>query len=470
MHFPEQSIVSAAKVAGATGAYDTDGNGQADFFTFCDSEGRIVRLGFGATREGNPEQTVDLVNLPREGRRHLVIILDGFGYSVVKALYDGGGLRMFHPPSRVIAPYPTLTDLALEDALGYIRCTGFEAKYYNRDEGRIVGGSWAYLRGANQPYNRLLDYRAGMTWDALGYVSPWKVFGKEVNDMARLMGRSERQELMGYLVSSAGISTAEGAEGQARALRLIDRLVHQAVWSSRGLMQVTLLSDHGHSYTPATRIAIDKYLKGKSWRLTDSPRRERDVAYVRFGLETYASFGCMRKAELANDLAECPGVTVASYAEGDTVVVRSPGGARAVLRKKAGRYRYDAQTGDPLKLLGVLATLRPDAEGFYDDRQVFAATADQEYPDPLERLWRAHFTVAEHVPDVIVSLANEYYSGAATFGRSVKVASTHGGLNRTNSTTFIMSTVGPLPPLMRSADIPVNMADLLHRPWPAVRP
>ena len=72
----------------------------------------------------------------------------------------------------------------------------------------------------------------------------------------------------------------------------------------------------------------------------------------------------------------------------------------------------------------------------------------------------------ECTPDVIVSLADECISGAAAFGGSVKVASTHGSLNRANSTTFIMSSLGPLPPLMRSADIPAAMAKVLGRSWP----
>ncbi len=470
MHFPAQTIASAAHTAAAVAAYDTDGDGAADFFTFAGPTGRITRLGYGQTPTGQAERIVDMDELAHTGRRHLVIILDGFGYEVIRNYYESRGLRLFHPPSRVIAPYPTLTDLAMEDVLGYVPCQAFEAKYYDRVRGRIVGGSWAYLGGANQPYNRLLAYRAKMIWDALGYVAPWKVFRKEVNDLARLLARSDRQELIAYLVSSAGISTADGAEGQTRALALVDRLVHQAIWSSRGLTQVTLLSDHGHSYTPGRPLALDKYLKAKGWRLTDAPRRDRDVAYVRFGLETYASFGCRRPAELAADLAECDGVTVASYAEGDSVIVRAGGGARAVIRKKADRYRYDAQVGDPLKLGGVLASLQADAEGFYDDRQVFAATADQEFPDALCRLWRAHFSLAQRVPDVIVSLANEYYSGSGSFGGMVKVASTHGSLNRANSTTFIMSTVGPLPPLMRSADIPTHMTALLGRPWPVTKP
>jgi len=470
MHFPEHSLDAAAGAAGAAAAYDVNGDGRADFFVFADSTGRITRLGYDPSATGKPQQIVELDKLPPAGRQHLVIILDGFGYEVIKRYYDAGGLRMFYPPSRVIAPYPTLTDLAIEDLLGYVPCRGFEAKYYDRKRGEIVGGSWAYLAGKNQPYDRLLDYRAGMLWDAIGYLHPKQVFGKEVNDLVRTVDRDkDRPELLAYMVSSAGIGTIYGAAGQEEALKVVDRLVYQLIWSSHGTIEVTLTADHGHSYTPSTLIPLDKYLKSKGWRVTDRPQGDKDVAYVRFGLETYACFGCHRPAELAADLAACPGVTVASYADGESVVVLTADG-RAVIRKKGDRYSYEASKGDPLKLKDILATLTPDAKGFYDDRQVFQAAGMAEYPDPLERLWRAHFSVAQNIPDVIISLEDKYYSGATTFSGAVKIASTHGGLNRSNSTTFLMSTVGPLPPLMRSADVPVRMTALLGRPWPAKTP
>ncbi len=123
--FPERSLTAAAQIAKASAAYDTDGDKQADFYTFTDPSGRVTRLGYGALVEGQPQQIVNLGELAFEGRRHLVVVLDGFGYHVVKDYYDSGGLRMFYPPSRVIAPYPTLTDLAMEDLLGYRALHGF---------------------------------------------------------------------------------------------------------------------------------------------------------------------------------------------------------------------------------------------------------------------------------------------------------------------------------------------------------
>jgi len=465
VHFPMDSMVEAARQFHAAGAYDTDGDGKADFFTYSDADGRINRIAY-SNGGGRPDAEVDLDAIPPQACRHLVIILDGFGYDVVKRHYDEGGLRLFHAPSRVVAPYPTMTDTSLEDALGYIPCRSFEALYYDHRRGELAGGSLAYLQGGNQPYNRLLQYRAGMIWDAIGYLYPWSVFGKEINDVKRRFDKAATQELIAYIVSSAGVGTRRGAEGQRQCLRRVDQLVHQVVWETRGLVKVTLLADHGHSYTPARRIPLEDHLGKKGWRIVDRLRKPKDVAYIRFGLETYASFATNEPAELAADLVAAEGVDLASYAQKDAVVVLGRDGGRAVIRQKAGKHKYEPAEGDPLKLKDVLAGLKADAEGYYDADALLAATVSHEYPAPLERLWRAHFGMVEDPADVIISLENRFFSGSTSFSGAVNVASTHGGFNNANSVTFIMSTAGALPAFMRSAEIPKNLREVLGTSFP----
>jgi len=450
-------------------AYDTDGDGRADYFTFSNEAGRTDRVAYDPTGSGTNPQIVQLDALPFAQCRHLVIVLDGVGYNVVKDLYDAGHLRLFHPPSRVIAPYPTLTDPCLEDLLGYVPVKGFEAAYYDHRAGRIAGGAGAYLRGENTPYNRLLHYRANMILDAIAYVLPWQVFGKEINDSKRLFDRRKTQEVLAYYVSSAGVGTSRGAEGHRRCLQKVEQLVNQVVWETRGLTKVTLLADHGHSYTPAKRIPLETHLKRRGWRLTERLRRPRDVAYVRFGLETYAALSTERPADLARDVVDCRGVELVSHAVKDGVLVRAPGDASAVITRKNGRFRYESRAGDPLKLRGILAKLPADGEGTYDADDLLKATARHVYPAPLQRLWRAHFALVEDPADVIVSLADESYSGSRGFARFAKVASTHGGLNHRNSTSFIMSTAGPLPDVMRARDVPKNMKKLTGADWPRGR-
>jgi len=469
--FPAEPVSAGAPglPAGAV-AYDTSGGGGADFALLAGPGGRADRIAY--LRDGNaPPEIVNLDYLPLGHCRHLIVILDGFGYDVVKGFRDSGGLRLFHAPSRVIAPYPTLTDPCIEDLLNYMPCPAFEAEYYDRVKGRHVGGDLAYLAGRNMPYNRLLNYRANTLLDAVMYLLPWDIYRHEIGSLKKTFDRRLTQQVLAYVVSSAGMGTKYGADGQRRCLRLLDRLILQIVQETHGLTKVTLLADHGHSYTPARRIPLEDYLKSRGWRLTETLRGPRDVDYIRFGLETYASFATNSPGELAADLVGCEGVELASCVGGDgnSVRVLAPGGASAVIARSGSGYCYRSE-GDPLKLEGILAKLHPDANGFYGADELLAATYMHEYPAPLQRLWRAHFGLVDHPPDVIISLRNGWFSGSAGLAAMARIASTHGGLNRTNSTTFIMSTAGPLPPVLRSRDVPAAMTALTGAPWPGRRP
>lgn len=463
--FPETTI---ARPDAASGALDVEGVGEVVLYT--NAAGRVDRIGRDIDGDGEVDEVVELDRRAAGPYRHLVLILDGVSYETIREYYEAGHFRVLHPPSRVVATYPTLTDLCMEDIFGYVPCDGFEAKYFSRRKNRLVGGSTAYLAGENEPYNRLLDYRANLIWDAIGYVKPWPVFEKEANDAKRGFDASGAQEYVAYFVSSAGVATRHGKEGQLRCLAFVERMVNQVVCESRGLTRVTLLADHGHTYTPAERIPLEQHLRERGWRLRNSLDDPEDVVYIRFGLETYASFAALRPAALAEDLVAAEGVELASYADGADVVVLAPGGQRAVIRHRDGRFAYEPASGDPLEIADALRTVQADADGYCDADALLAATADGRFPAPLQRLWRAHFDLVPNPPDVIVSLADEYYSGSRGFGKRVTIDSTHGGLNRANSVTFIMSSAGPLPPLLRSSDIPDAMRELLDVPrWPMQR-
>ena len=188
--------------------------------------------------------------------------------------------------------------------------------------------------------------------------------------------------------------------------------------------------------------------------------------YVRFGLETYASFATRKPAALAADLIACEGVELASYVDGKAVVVLGRDNGGAIINHKNGRYKYEARIGDPLKLDAVLAGLKADGDGYYGRDDLLAATVTHTYPAPLQRLWRAHFALVENPPDVIISLEDRFYSGSTSFAGAVHVASTHGSLNYSNSVTFIMSTAGAMPEFMRSADVPGHIKTLTGEPFP----
>ncbi len=465
---------------GVTGeGYDIDADGTADVFfqSGPDAAGRLVSVAYDRNEDGQPDSTIRLDSIPVDQCRHLVIILDGFNYDVVREYRNTQGLRLFHPPSKLVAPYPTMTDMCMEDILGFVPVKGFQAEYFNHRENRVVGGADEYLSGDNQPYNQLMHYRADLIVDAVAYLYPMKIFGHELDRVKETFDKRHRREVMTYLVSSAGVSTRDGKEGQFACLREVDRLVKQVVAETRGLTKITLLSDHGHSYTPAQPAKLDTFLKAKGWDVTDRLTDANDVVLVKFGLVTMAGLSTRRPRALAKDLAACPAVELVSVRGRENPssvrVYATPArkGAQpdeAIIRPaEAGRYIYEPVAGDPLELTDALKTLRADTLGSYDPNELLAATADAKYPAPLQRLWRAHFGLVENPPDVIVSLKPAFYNGSEALARWVDVNSTHGGLSRSESVTFIMSTIGPLPPVMRARDVPAVMRAALDRPrWP----
>jgi hypothetical protein len=460
--FPARPVHSDASGS----SWDTDGDGQADFFAYRTGP-TVDRIGYDHDADGRADRIVRIGGAPGPQTRHLVIILDGFAWQVVRDYRSQGRLGLFHPPSKVVAPYPTLTDLCLEDLLGWIPTAGFEAEYFDRQANRVVGGEWAYLQGHNSPYNQFFHYRANLLLDAVGYLWPRPVFRKEIHSIKRDFDASPSREFVAYVVSSAGISTKFGRAGQIEALAWVERLAWQVVQESQGLACVTVLSDHGHSYTPGERISLEAHLRQAGWRIRSRLEGPRDVVYIRFGLETYAGLYTRSPARLAGDCVQCDGVELASWVEQDAVLVASADGGRARIEKRDGRFRYTPVAGDPLALAEILAEM--GGNKFRHPDEMLAATVDHRYPAPLQRLWRAHFAQATNPPDVILSLGDGWYSGSRDFAGHVEIASTHGSLNRNNSVTFILSTAGPLPPVMRARDVAPALSRLLGRDWP-VRP
>ena len=119
---------------------------------------------------------------------------------------------------------------------------------------------------------------------------------------------------------------------------------------------------------------------------------------------------------------------------------------------------YDSRGGDPLKLAEIVERLRVEGkvsgDGEIAPDALFDATLDHDYPDPLARLWDAFHELVECPPDLIVNLRDGACYGSRFFHAMIgRVNSTHGSLNRASSTTFVLTTLGELPPAMRSRDV-----------------
>ena len=473
VRFPAAPLVTETTEAGLVESYDTDGDGRPDYFTTEDATGRVVRIAYDTTGDGKPDEFVDLDAMPLSECRHVIFVLDGVGYDTIEAFWRAGRLRLFYPPRRIISTFPPMTDLALADVFGTVRPEAYEAVHYDRREGRLVGGNADYLNFKNEAWARRMVYRTNSLVDPLAYLWPDAIFNSELGHFLRVFGRRDRMELPSYIVSIAGIGTRQGAAGQRKVLELMDRLVHQLVWRTRGLVKVTMLSDHGHTLVRAERVGFRPFLAEKGWRIVERLERPRDVVAIEYGFVTYAAFATRDRAGLAADLVGHPAVDLVTYDGGEAVVVEKPG-AKATIERRGRRYRYRATEGDPLELGPIVEKMKADgvldADLFADDAEWFKRTVIHRYPDPLQRLWRAFHGVVEQPADVVASLKENYFAGAEWRLLWVPfVASTHGDLARASSTAFIMSTAGPLlepDAAARTTDEPAIFEKLEGHAWP----
>ena len=442
--------------------YDHSGDGHADWCEHRDNNGLLCRLTGDGDGDGTFEQTIAWPpTATAEPLPQLVIILDSVPYEMVKQAWQHGRLRMFPPPSRIISPFPVMTDVALSDFFQVTPCPGIEAAYY--DGHQLTDGYDVYSRWANSCWYDQVDYALRPLAHVSAYTKPHPWFEHELAQIQKLFDGGN-QRVIGYVVGSSALGSQYGRNGHQLALVILDRFCQELIYRHRGRLQITLLSDHGHSLEPGRRIPLTQVLTEMGYRLRDRLEQPRDVVLPQFGLVTCAALYTKRPAQLAADVVGVEGVELAAYrTNDDQVTVLNRSGQAQISRDANGRYCYQALRGDPLRLAPILADLAAqgqlDEQGFVDDQVLFAATVEHVYPDAVHRLWRAFHDLTEHTPDVLLSLSDDWHSGAAEMTDWIILSGAHGNLRPASSSGFVTTTADPLPPVIRMHDL----ADQLQR-------
>jgi hypothetical protein len=447
--------------------FDTDGDQQPDFWQYQQADGRKHALAYADAESGQPGERIELDRIDASECPHFVIVLDGVPFELVHDLYREGHFRFFHPPARVICCYPAMTDLALSELFHAGRCLAYQARYFDRELNRFTDGNAVYLSGRNSPWLKLMDYRCSFWWDGLAYLDPRAVFNHEINGIARTFRKIDTGEAHAYTVATAGLGTRGGREGIRTYLCTIDRLCEQIIYERRGRVQLTLTADHGHNLVENERISFRRTLEAGGYRQAKSLRKPGDVVPVAYGLVTYAAFFTDDPAGVAECLLGREQVEFACYPSGNAIVARDRAGEARITRGDSG-FVYDSSSGDPLRLVEIIEHLRAEGKvsevDEIDPEALFEATLDHTYPDPLARLWGAFHELVEHPPDLIVNLRDGACYGSGFFHAMIgRVSSTHGSLNRASSTTFVLTTLGELPPAMRSCDLLPRLEELRAR-------
>ncbi|MBI3952129.1 MAG: hypothetical protein HY314_16905 [Acidobacteria bacterium] len=400
--------------------------------------------------------------------RRLILCVDGIPYTAIERLRHQGMFRFFQSPSRIISPFPAMTNVALKELFGAASPSGYEAFYFDRELNRLSGGASNYIRRRTQSlhvrtYHHFVDYQEPVHFEFLVYVAPQAIYRADLDRFLARFQASDAPMVVGYLKSTDGLIHLGGQEKLDWALRLLDEALTTLMDAHRGKMEITLFSDHGNNMVGGRRLKLKDHLRRCHYQVGSRLRSEPSVVVPEFGLVSFAAvYTASDPAPMARDLAQLDGVEFAVYRQADAVVVAHQSGQAKIAYEPAlRRYRYEPNTSDPLNLQIIMQQLKDqgqaDAEGFIGDRALFEATADHHFPDAVHRLHQAMSDQVVNQADILLSLADGVYVGHALFDSLVELVATHGSARASSSTGFLMSTHRVFSTCLRASNVPVYL-------------
>ena len=402
--------------------------------------------------------------------RRLLLCLDGVPHEVIETARQRGLFDSFGPPSRLLSPFPTMTNIALSAMLGASPPLGYESLYFDKNARELRGGVRKYI-GWRTPdkipssYMDELDYQEPLAFEFLVYVAPEKVWRTDMRRFReRFRAAPQTRDYFAFLKGTDGLLHIRGPERLAVALESLDKILREIQTTCGWETEMVLFSDHGMNLRENRRIHLQTHLRDRGFTASGSFRAKSQsmVAIPAFGLCGYAAIYCGDEdavADVANALVELEGVDFSIYKDGTEAVALTgaKGVARVERKERSGetRYRYLTSDGDPLQLQPIVEVLKQagklDEDGFASDKDWLELTANHIYPDPLANLYTSlHTERVRHTADVLVSLLDGYYYGWSPFARLTRLAATHGNALRPSSNAFLMSTHRTLPPFIRA--------------------
>ena len=376
--------------------------------------------------------------------RRLLLCLDGVPHKLIEAAKGRGLFDGFGSPTRLLSPFPTMTNVALSAMLGASPPAGYESLYFDKSVGELRGGVRKYI-GRRTPdkipssYMDDLDYQEPLPFEFLIYVAPERVWRADMQRFReKFRAAPQTRDYFAFLKATDGLLHAQGPERLSVALESLDKILREIQSYCGKETEIVMFSDHGMNLEENRRADLKSTLA----------RRGFKAVVPAFGLCSYAAVYCPgdeRIPEMARVLAEITGVDFAVYKDGEQVVLESDRG-QARIEHQSGSFRYLKQSGDPLEL-------GQSFSGFATDKEWFEKTAGHRYPDAVPNIYKSLFTSrVKHTADILVSLKDGYYYGWSPFGRFVRLAATHGNALQSSSNAFLMSTHRQLPTHVRADD------------------
>lgn len=393
-----------------------------------DGDGRVDRI--ETMERGHVTRVVHAVAPGSRPSRTVAIAIDAVPYAVFARLQQRGLFREFFPAARMIAPFPSLTNVGYTAILKTAPVLAYEDKYYDPVGNRVGGGVGDRLTGRYKkvaPFHDAFDWEPPRLWGVTIYYFPMTVSRAELHDIEEILHSSQDDELVLYFGGTDALGHVRGREGLDECLRLVDQVVSGFLAAGGAERRVVLFSDHGITAVPSRRIDLGTALAKSGFRLESRLERPGDVVAPAYGLvgaiPLYAR--CGEEAAVARAVSRAAGVDFAAW--------REAGAVRAV----SGDGR-----SDPLD--------RP---------------ADR-YPDLRERVEEGLRSYVAHPASVIVSLADGWHYGSGLFDALAKMKGTHGSATADSTVGFVASNVDRLPATLRADEIYPYLG-LSRRPDPS---
>lgn len=388
--------------------------------------------------------------------RRLLLCLDGVPHALVEAARHRGLFDGFGPPTRLLSPFPTMTNVALSAMLGATPPAGYESLYFDRAAGELRGGIRKYL-GRRTPdkipssYMDNLDYQEPLPFEFLIYVAPEKVWRADMRKFReRFRAAPSNRDYFAFLKATDGLLHSQGPARLNVALESLDKILREIRRYCGAETEIVMFSDHGMNLEENQRVPLKSTLE----------RRGFEVVIPAFGLCSYVALYCrddQRIPEVARASVEVKGVDFAIYRDGKEVVIESDRG-QARIQAEGEAFKYVAATGDPLALGSLVQGLKTDHglrthQAGFADKGWFTITAGHKYPDAVPNIYKSLFTPrVQHTADILISLKDGYYYGWSPFGRFVRLYATHGNALQSSSNAFLMSTHREFPRYVRADD------------------
>jgi hypothetical protein len=419
--------------------------------------------------KNNGKQAVARAGVSRP--RRLLLCLDGVPFEVLKAAKNQGLFDIFSDPSRLLSPFPTMTNVALSRMLGATVPLGYESLYFDKCAQELRGGVRKYI-GWRTPdktpssYMDELDYQEPLPFEFLVYVAPetiWRADMKRFNE--RFRRAPQQRDFFAFLKGTDGLMHIRGPRRLTVALQSLDKILKNIHAYCGDETEIVLFSDHGMNLEENKRVNLQTHLRKNGYTVSNRlrGRMRRSVSVPAFGLCSYAALYSVDEeatAEVGDALVDLEGVDFSIHRDhNDAVMVKGARGGARIHRRVSDEtgtsYRYEQITGDPLELAPAINQLREDClldqTGYAPDTAWYERTASHIYPDALANLYKALYAPrVGHTADVLVSLRDGYFYGDTIFSRLARLAATHGNALRASSTAFMMSTHRTLPTYVRA--------------------